>query len=369
LAEIRITICGIDFPNPVWTAAGPTGANARMMLLAAEAGAGGLVAKTLSVRPARVPIPNIASPFPGSLLNAEKWSEVNYQQFIEQELSQVSKCGIPVIASIGYTPEDLEILGRMLDRSGLVAAIEFSIHYIDKDPENLRITAEALRKSTTLPVLAKLSPAVNDIGSAVRILDPLVDGYVAINSLGPALDFNIETLEPYLGSEDGLGWLSGRAILPVGLHFVAAIAGITDKPVIGAGGIKTVEDVVKYLMAGASAVQICSAAILQGEKIYRRLTDGLQQWMDEHGYRDIKHLRGVFHTRPARKMYYLGEGPQLYPVLMEAACTFCDLCVRACMYQAIWFDNNEFKLDKDKCVSCGLCTTVCFQGALSMIER
>jgi len=369
MADIQTTICGIGFPNPVWTAAGPTGASARMLLLAAEAGAGGLVAKTLSVHPARVPIPNITSPFPGSLLNAEQWSEINYQHFIDTELRAVRHCGVPVIASVGYTPEELRILGKALDHTGLVDAIEFSIHYIDKDPENLRLTAEALRRSTSMPVLAKLSPAINDLEAAVNILDPLVDGYVAINSLGPALDFDIETLEPYLGSEDGRGWLSGRAILPVGLHFVAGIAGLTKKPVIGVGGIRSVEDVIKYIMAGASAVQICSAAILQGGKIYRRLTDGLQHWMDKHGYRDIEHLRGAFHRRPERKMYLLGEGPQLYPVLNEASCTYCDLCVRACMYQAIWFAEKEFNLDKGKCVSCGLCTSVCAQGALRMIER
>ncbi len=369
MADIQTSICGIDFPNPVWTAAGPTGANARMLLMAADAGAGGLVAKTLSVHPARVPIPNIASPFPGSLLNAEKWSEIDYREFIAGELPAVRSCGIPVIASVGYTPDELAVLGDALDRSGLIDAIEFSIHYIDKDPENLTVTARSLRDVTGLPILAKLSPAVNDIEAAVRMLEPFVDGYVAINSLGPALDFDIETLEPYLGSADGRGWLSGRAILPVGLHFVATIANLTAKPVIGVGGIRAVEDVVKYIMAGASAVQVCSAAILQGEKVYLRLTDGLQRWMDGHNYRSIEHLRGAFHRRPERKTYIFREGPQLYPVLRESACTFCDLCARACMYQAIRFEERSFFLDKGRCVSCGLCSTVCAQGALQMIER
>ncbi len=260
-------------------------------------------------------------------------------------------------------------MGKALDRSGLVDAIEFSIHYIDQEPENLRVTAQALKDVTGLPVLAKLSPAIGDIASAVRILDPIVDGYVAINSLGPALDFNIETLEPLLGSEDGRGWLSGRAILTVGLHFVASIATLTEKPVIGVGGIRTVEDIVKYILSGASAVQICSAAILQGEKIYRRLTEGLERWMDKHGYRDIEHMRGAFHRRPERKMYYLGQGPQLYPVFTASSCTYCDLCARACMYKAIRFEDKSFILEKGRCVSCGLCTTVCAPGALKMIER
>src|SRR5210317_866349 len=110
MTKLSIEICGIEFPNPIWTAAGPTGANAEMMLLAADGGAGGLVAKTISVVPAKVPIPNIASPFSGSLLNAEKWSELDYRQMIEIEFPRARKAGIPIVASIGYSPDDLTIL-------------------------------------------------------------------------------------------------------------------------------------------------------------------------------------------------------------------------------------------------------------------
>ncbi len=368
MANLKVKICGIDFPNPVWTAAGPTGANADMLLMAANAGAGGLVAKTISVNPARVPIPNIASPSPGSLLNAELWSEIDYHNFINRDLSAAQKSGIPVIASVGYTPDELRILGKELERKKTADAVEFSIHYVGKDAETLSEMARALKDVTSLPVFAKLSPAVTDIAATVEALDDIVDGYVAVNSLGPALDFNIHTLQPVLGSEDGRGWLSGRAILPIGLHFVQMIAAQTKKPVIGVGGIRTAEDVIKYLMVGASAVQVCSAAIVQGESIYKKLTDGLNKWMDKNNYAGISDLRAIYPGKKETKRYYFREGPQLYPQIIEENCTFCDLCARVCMYQAIRFENKKFIFDIDKCVSCGLCTSVCGSNALKMNE-
>lgn len=369
MKDQKVKICGIDFPNPIWTAAGPTGANARMMLLAAKGGAGGLVTKTISVNPARVPIPNIASPFPGSLLNAEKWSEIDYRIMINKEFPQAKKSGIPIIASVGYTPEELIILTKDLERSSAVQAIEFSIHYVEKDPLNLEKTARVIKHHTSKPVFVKLSPAVVDLDKIINVLDPIVDGYVAINSLGPALDFNIETLQPVLGSEDARGWLSGRAILPIGLHFVESISALTERPVIGVGGIRTVTDIIKYLMAGASAVQISSTAILQGEQIYAKLSRKLDQWMTAHGYKHVSELTGAFRRRKRGKTYYLGEGPQLFPELKDEYCTYCDLCAKVCMYNAIRFEDKKFFLNRENCVSCGLCSTVCMPGALQMTEK
>jgi len=366
MAIIRTKICGIEFPNPIWTAAGPTSTNAKMLRQAAAGGAGGLVTKTISVQPARIPIPNISSPFSGSLLNAELWSEIDYKDFIEKEMPQIELLGLPVIVSLGYSPHDLEILGKELNRSGLADAVEFSIHYVGKDIDNLQRTASALKDQVNVPVFAKLSPSIGDLKAVVEALDVTVDGYVAINSVGPALDFNIETLQPFLGSEDGRGWLSGRTILPIGLHFVATIYLLTEKPVIGVGGVSSVQDVIKYLMAGASAVQICSLAILKGQQVYGSLARQLLEWMDEHGYDDIDLLKGVFHRQKARKLYFLNEGDQLYPAVQIEKCNFCDRCVRSCIHQAIRFENHDFLLDKSRCVSCGLCVSLCPKAALKL---
>ncbi|RQV98828.1 hypothetical protein EH221_01290 [bacterium] len=261
------------------------------------------------------------------------------------------------------------MLGKALEKTGLVDAIEFSIHYVGKDIENLQRTASALKTQVSVPVFAKMSPSIGDLKSVIQALDDIVDGYVAINSLGPALDFDIETLQPYLGSEDGGGWLSGRAIFPIGLHFVASIYSLSQKPVIGVSGISSLQDVVKYLMAGASAMQICSLAILKGQQVYGELARQLLAWMEEHGYDNIQSLKGIFHRQGIRKLYFLNEGEQLYPSIQIKKCNFCDRCVRSCIHHAIRFENQVFMLDKSRCVSCGLCVSLCPKSALTMTEH
>jgi dihydroorotate dehydrogenase subfamily 1 len=369
MADIQTKICGISFPNPIWTAAGPGGANAEKLLEAARGGAGGLVAKTISVSAAKVPIPNISSPSPGSLLNAELWSELDYEKFIAEELPKARSSGLPLVASLGYSPEDLRILGKRIQQAQVVDAIEFSIHYVGKDPGNLKTTARSLREVVDIPIWVKLSPAIFDIDKVVETLDEWVDGYVAINSVGPALDINIQTLQPHLGSPDGRGWLSGRSILPLGLHFVEHLYTLTKKPVIGVGGIRRVEDVIKYIMVGASAVQICSMAILRGQTVYGQLAQALSSWMDQQNYQSLEDLKGMYHRRQKRPMYFLGEGTQLYPEIKYPDCKFCDLCVKSCMHGAISFIEKEYQLDRLKCVKCGLCTTICPYNALYMKEN
>jgi dihydroorotate dehydrogenase subfamily 1 len=366
MADIRTRIFNLEFPNPVWTAAGPTAAVAAMLKRAAEGGAGGLVTKTLSVKPARVPIPNISSPAPGNLLNAELWSEMDYRRFLENELPEIRKLGLPVIVSLGYSAEDLAQLGAALEKTKLADAVEFSIHYVEKDAANLRRIAQSLRDAVSVPVIAKFSPQVANIAETVRALDDIVDGYAAINSVGPALDFNPITLQPFLGSEDGRGWLSGRAILPIGLHVVAEIARATKKPVIGVGGIRTAMDAVKYFMAGASAVQVCSLAILKGQNVYGKLAAELAKWMDTHHYADVEQLRGAFLRRSEATRRIFREGPQLHPEIAYEKCTFCDICVKGCVHDAIRFNKQEFIVDRSQCVSCGLCASLCPTDALIM---
>lgn len=366
MADIHTHIFNLAFSNPVWTAAGPAAADAAMLVRAAKGGAGGLVTKTLSVKPARVPIPNISSPASGSLLNAELWSELDYRRFLETDLPEIRKTGLPVIVSLGYSAEDLALLGTALEKTKLADAVEFSIHYVDKNAANLRRMAQSLRDAVSVPILAKFSPSVSNIAETVRALDDIVDGYVAINSVGPALDFNPVTLQPFLGSEDGRGWLSGRAILPVGLHVVATISRATKKPVIGVGGIRSAVDATKYIMAGASAVQVCSLAVLKGQNVYGKLAAGLSKWMDEHGYANMEQLRGAFHRRGISPRGILGEGLQLHPEITYEKCTFCDICVKGCVHDAIRFIEREFFVDRAKCVSCGLCASLCPTDALTM---
>jgi dihydroorotate dehydrogenase len=172
------------------------------------------------------------------MLNAELWTELSLQQWLNVEFPLAKAAAqqhrIPLIGSVGYTPEDLREIGPKVQAAG-VDAIEFTIHYLD--PKRIVDTARALRESVSVPIIAKFSPHAGDLGELAMTIDPYVDAYACINSVGPTLLINTERVEPVLGSEFGYGWLSGTPIKPIALRCVYEVARRTQKPVIGIGGI------------------------------------------------------------------------------------------------------------------------------------
>ena len=295
--SMEVTIAGIKLRNPVFTGVStPTTGNAKVLIKAANNGVGALLTKTMSVKPAVVKKPSIYAlrfkdpKVPYVLLNCELWDEQPYDYWISEGISEAKSTGLPLFASMGYTADDLRELAPKVEKAG-VDAIEFSTHYVTYSPEPLVEIAKALKESTSLPTFVKLSPHVKDIVGFVKALEPHVDGFVAINTYGPALHINIERGKPVLGGV--YGWMSGPAIKPIGVRFVADIAKTTEKPIIGVGGITTGEDLIEYFMAGASAVEVCTAAILYGPKIYGKIVQEATEWLEKHGYSSINDVKGV----------------------------------------------------------------------------
>jgi len=103
----------------------------------------------------------------------------------------------------------------------------------------------------------------------------------------------VETGYPLLGGKHGYGWLSGPALKPLALRCVADIVRTVDLPVIGVGGISTGLDAIEFIMVGAQAVQVCTAAIMQGPSIYGRIARQVDRWLDEHGYGSLAEIRGA----------------------------------------------------------------------------
>jgi len=293
MADLSSRVHDVFFSNPVLTAARPNVGTAVRLREAVVGGAGGIVTKTVSMVPAKDPRPTIRKASCGGLLNCETWAETPVEEYLEA-YREVKRAGVPLIASIGYTPDDVRTLGRLLEKEVGPDIIEFSTHYTGKSLDPLLDVARALREAVSVPVWMKISPNTPDIEElAVRAAE-IVDGFVAINSFGPALDFDIDTPKPPLGSTYGQGWLSGPPIRPIALRIVYQIASVQPKPVIGVGGISSGRDALQFLMAGASLVQICSAAIQHGPEIYGKVAREIGEWMDSSEYSSIEDIRGLY---------------------------------------------------------------------------
>ena len=362
--DVSVEIAGIRLRNPVMTAAGPASRDGNSLRKAAEGGAGGLVAKTISVFPAVVPRPCISVVDKNrvnlALLNCETWSDIPYQEWIKSEYEIAKATGLPVIASIGYSADDLKKLGPLVEKAG-VDGIEFSLHYVGIDYKPILEIAKMLRDSVRVPIFPKLSPHILNLPEFSKELEKVgVDGIVAVNSYGPSLHIDIETARPTLGGEFGYGWLSGPAIKPLAIRFVADIARSVRIPVIGCGGVVKGADAIEYFMAGASAVQICTGAILKGPRIYGDVANEIIKFMVDHDYNSIEDMRGIS-LKYLKKESTLKTDP---PFTKEELCIGCHLCERSCVYDAIRIEEVQPKkfnvlLEKNKCYSCGMCTTVC----------
>ncbi|HPJ26230.1 MAG TPA: diguanylate cyclase [Synergistaceae bacterium] len=293
MADISVTLHDVTFSNPVLPAAGPNVRNEEMLFRALRGGAGGIVTKTVSRKPAEDSRPTIRKSVCGGLQNSETWSELPVESMLEA-YRKIKKEGVPLVCSLGYSPEDVSYLGELLEREVQPQVVEFSVHYVGRSIEPVKEVARALRKAVSCPIWMKVSPGFPDVGDMASQMAPLVDGFVAINSLGPTLDFDVERPVPGLGSEFGQGWLSGPPILPLALWTVFQIAQAQDKPICGVGGVEKGVDAIKFIMAGASLVQICSGAIKEGPEIYGRVAREMEEWLDAHGYASVEEVRGLY---------------------------------------------------------------------------
>lgn len=359
MADLSAEICGIRLRNPVLPAAGPPVRDGQAMIACAEGGAGGLVSKTISVQAAQVPAPNMAE-IPHGFLNSELWSELPPEQWIEGEYALARSTGLPLIISLGYTAEEIALLAPLV--KPYADALELSTHYIGEDPAPMMAAIRAAKEAVEVPVLVKLSPSGREIAKAAELAQKAgADGIVAINSFGPCLAIDVETGMPLLGSREGYGWLSGPALKPLAVRCVFDVARAVDLPIIGVGGVARGVDAIEMFMVGASAVQVCTAAILHGPQTFGRIAAEIGRWLDEHGYTKIADIQGLAIRRIKERRF----SEALHPQIDTAACNGCGLCEISCPYHAIHVTNKKANIIPSRCTGCGLCVTRCRSHALS----
>jgi len=360
VARLAVEIAGIRLENPVMPAAGPPVWNGEAMKACAAGGAGALVSKTVSIRPAAVPTPNMAE-IPGGLLNTELWSELPVEQFIEREYPLAKETGLPLIISIGYTPEEIAALAPLV--RPFADALELSTHYIGDDLAPMMEAVRAAKAAVDVPVFVKLSPFRDMKAAACATAEAGADGIVAINSFGPCLGLDVETGRLLMGSPEGYGWLSGPALKPLALRCVFDIARTVSLPIIGVGGISKGTDAIEFFMVGASAVGVCTAAILKGPGVFGQIARQIAQWLDEHGYASVEEVRGLAIRRREEWTFRTAHVP---PLLDMETCTGCGLCEASCVYGAIHVVDKKAVLTPERCYGCGLCVTRCRVRALSI---
>jgi len=279
-----------------------------MLRRAGHAGVGAVVTKSIGTAPrAGYPNPTLISPSYGVVLNAMGLPNPGYAKFIP-ELKEAITGTVPVIASIfGATPQEYAEVGGALADAG-APALEANVScphstpqstrtmIIGKDPALTAEVTEELCAAVNVPVLVKLSPNVTDIVEMARAaIGGGAAGITAINTI-EAIEVDIHFQRPVLGNL--VGGQSGQSVRCIAQRKVAElllamrVGELTEVPVVGMGGISTGEDVARFLLLGATAVQVGSAVLDSDFDVFSTIEKQLTNYMEEMGFKELKDFRG-----------------------------------------------------------------------------
>ncbi|NCC25072.1 MAG: dihydroorotate dehydrogenase [Deltaproteobacteria bacterium] len=308
--NLAVDLAGLKLKNPIMTASGTFGYGLEFSRYGDLTKLGAIVVKGLSLKPRQGnPMPRIVET-PCGMLNAIGLQNVGVEAFVRDKLPFLPWRETPVIANL-YAQDVAEFhaLARFLAPEEAVAALEVNISCpnvrrggmaFGQDPAMAaEATRAVLEGAGEKPVIVKLSPNVTDIRAmAQAVTEAGAHVLSLINTLtGMAVD--VRTRRPRLAN--GIGGLSGPAIKPVALRMVREVCQITDRPVIGIGGIVSVWDALEFILVGATAVQVGTGTFMRPDLCFRMVRQ-LEEAVEELGLESWDEFRGRLITaREGRK--------------------------------------------------------------------
>ena len=393
MPNLSVTISGIKFKNPVMASAGEPTTDYAHMKAAIEAGAGGVVAKSVAFSPelarsfdharwavidenrkicSRGVYPKMFSFYGrgGIPLEPPDWIET-----LQRVQEVADKHGSVLVGSIGTGPLDkmVETAERM-EKAGLriieldagcpqvsQLGLDHSDMELVKSHEIAGIIAKAVIDAVKVPVIYKVAAEDHDILETCRAVKEAGAAGVTLINRYVGFLVDIESGKPHLNSMAGIG---GPWVLPLSLRWVSQVhKAHPDLSIFGSNGAYDWQDVVQFLMSGASLAQFCSSIMLNGYRVISDAVHGLEEFMDRYGYNSIDEMVGlaVKNSKTYEELYAYREKAKVDQVL----CTLCKQCLHACFYQGLEMADDKIVVT-DKCKGCGMCVIACPDDAICL---
>jgi dihydropyrimidine dehydrogenase (NAD+) subunit PreA len=405
MADLRVSFCGIESPNPFWLASGPPANTAGQVMRAFDAGWGGAVWKTIGE-----PIINTTSRYGAVDLNGVKVMGLNNIELISdrpiednlREIAEVKK-RYPkhvVVASLMVESKREtwhEMVRRAEDAGSDALELNFGCPHgmsergmgaaVGQVPEYTEMITSWVKEAARTPVIVKLTPNISDITRIAAAAERGgADALSLINTINSIMGVDLDTFapRPVVGGKSSHGGYCGPAVKPIALHMVSSVAKTVKIPISGIGGIGNWMDAAEHIALGATTVQVCTAVMHYGFRIVEDMCDGLSQYMDDRGYRSMEDFRG----RALPNVVDWGELDLNFKVIAAInhdLCIGCQLCFVACedgAHQCIeqypdgqsgmtrLSGNGKVRVPRiieEECVGCNLCMLVCpVEGCITM---
>jgi dihydroorotate dehydrogenase (NAD+) catalytic subunit len=306
--DLSVRIGSLILKNPLIAASGCFGYGTEYAELVDLASLGGVAVKGLFLAERDGHAPPRIVETPAGMLNAIGLQGIGVHRFVAEKMPELRARGAVVIVNIcGTTLQEYVELSRILSDVEGVAALELNISCPNIKEGGITFgcslhgTADvvgAVRAATKLPIIPKLTPNVTDISSIARAAEDAGADAVSLVNTFLAMAIDVETRRPRLSNI--VGGLSGPAIRPIAVRMVYECRQSIRIPIIGMGGIATAADVLEFIIAGASAVQVGTASFVD-PLIWPKLLDGIQQYGERHNVAKITDLTGTIDTTAREK--------------------------------------------------------------------
>lgn len=398
MANLQTNFAGIKSPNPFWLASAPPTNSGYQIMKAFDAGWGGAVWKTLGV-----PVVNVSSRYGSLNYRDTRMMGFNNIELITdrplkdnlREIEEVKKRfpNHAVIASLMVeTKEEWHAIMRDVTNAGADGVeLNFGCPHgmcergmgsaVGQEPKILKMIVEWVKEVATIPVIVKLTPNISDITRpAVAAVEGGGDAISLINTIQSIIGVDIDNFVPYpiVDGKSTNGGYCGPAVKPIAMNMLKNCAQHpkVNIPISGIGGVENWRDAVEFILLGASSVQVCTAVMHYGFGIIREMVVGLEQYMDEKGFKTLDDFRGkalgnIMHWEDLNLKY------KVVASIDEDKCIGCQLCYTACedgAHQAIGLSddllNRKPHIIDENCVGCNLCSVVCpVEGCITMERR
>ena len=415
--DLSIEFLGVKFENPFCLSSSPVGNCYDMCKKAYEVGWGGVVFKTIGpkhylideVSPRFDALTKEAEPFVG-FKNMEQIAEHSLEENLAdlRKLKKEFPNNVLIASIMGSNEEDWEELARLVTEAGAdMIELNFSCpqmtsHAMGSDvgsnPELCRKYCAAVRRSTKLPFMAKMTPNITDMCEpAIASLEGGADGIAAINTIKSIINVDLDKKIglPIINGKSSISGYSGKAVKPVALRFIQQMKTnpkLKNAEISGIGGIETWEDAAEFILLGCKNLQVTTGIMQYGYRIVEDLKNGLMHYMEEQGVDHLEDLcNGLQHYMEEQKVDSLeqlvGKANKniipaeeldrdyiVYPEINNDKCVGCGRCVISCYdgaHQAMEWNKEKRRpnCNHDKCVGCLLCGLVCPVGAIKPGER
>jgi dihydropyrimidine dehydrogenase (NAD+) subunit PreA len=389
--KLAVDFAGVTLRNPLILASATPGWDGIRMNQAWKAGAGALVPKSFGPpatwaqhpRCGRMKLIKFGKRRIG-MVNIELYTTMPLEDWLDRELEKSYEGNSTIIASIvaNPEPEDTGKNARIVEDTGKVAMFEINVScpmplgadkvgfQMGNDPEICYRQVQAVKKAVSLPVGIKLTPTTHNMVPIAQACEKAGADFLTIaNSVRSFAGVDIKTGMPKLAAYGGY---SGPAIKPITQRHVSEVARAVDIPIGAVGGISTWEDVIEYIMLGATAIQTCTSIMWNGYGHFQKLLKGLEKYMAQEGIDSLESIRGKALPHIMTIEDLAKKPPMVAQVDPEKCINLtkggCEKCLDVCFYGAIEFAPN-LKLVSENCDGCNLCTEICPADALKLVSK